>query len=221
MKRREIIQYMVAGVTVSILASGKRAKALGHPIEYFRGLQSVVGASQISNSVSQYLRGELRGTPVAAAVQKVNNVMTQDNFSDYSQSNVFGSRRYFFYAVINDDQFNICVPFFAPSASNPGGNITMVEGPTVMGLGLAADEIALEASPQLARQLVLPVENVSRAMGGFQKPYNQPDIFRTSNGGETTVNYDTTGPGTGSVAVTHRSGEGLTYDRKFDIEYIA
>ena len=221
MKRRNFIKYGIAGAAGAFLLRERAAFAVANPVDYFREFTSVLQIPQLSRSIDRFISNNLRGRDIARSVYDTNMYLRSCDFTNFSRSNVFGLGRYFTYATINRDGFNICAPFFGPWESSSGGRITMIEGPTTVGLALAGNDIVHRFSRREAIDMLCPVEAFQRASGTFQGGYDGQDIFRSGNGGETAVDYQKRTRRKGIVRVAHRNGRGLVYNEAFELTFDA
>jgi hypothetical protein len=100
----------------------------------------------------------------------------------------------------------------------------MVEGPTVVGLTLAAEEVARHTSRQNARRIFHPERSIEAGTGAFETTYGAPDRYQAEGGGYVAMNYRNDGPGRGTVAVLaegpiNRGEWGTLFNRQYSIQY--
>lgn len=128
----------------------------------------------------------LVSAPVQRHIKLVNDMMKKGHFPHLEQSNVCRVDDLFFYTAIHEDNFNACAAFFSKS----GGARTLMEGPTLVGLNLAAQQLKQQEgyTSTECRDLLYPFKLNSRSVGTFQKGYLTPDDYQTQNG-KVTIKY--------------------------------
>jgi hypothetical protein len=180
-----------------------------------------VGSGVVANYISDYIRNQ-QPNWLTRQIQAVNDFMYKDGFTDFSRSRVFHGNGKIFYPVVHQDGFNTCVAFHDIHNEDPA--VPLVEGPTVIGLTWAAEEMARRTSSQNARSVFHPSRSITRGLGTFQTSYAQPDAFQTVGGGRVAMNYRNDGPGRGTVAVLaegpiNRTEWGTLFDRQYSFRY--
>ncbi|HEY0154430.1 MAG TPA: twin-arginine translocation signal domain-containing protein [Longimicrobium sp.] len=198
------------GVSAAVVASGSLISAdrlfASNPgeiqvpavIGYVGRYAAAIGSTVIADLVSEYVRTRPTGW-LRQQLESVNNFMYTGGFINFGRSRVFDRFGKIFYPVIHRDGFNACVAFHDIRRQDP--RIPMVEGPTVVGLTLAAEEVARRTSRETARQLFHPTRAIERGTGTFETNYATPDQYESAGGARVTMNYRNDGPGRGTVAV--------------------
>lgn len=198
------------GVTAAVVGSGSLISAdrllASRPDEiqvpavvgYIGRYAAAVGSTVIADLVSEYVRTRSAGW-LRQQIVSVNDFMFRDGFTNFGRSRVFDRLGKIFYPVIHGDGFNACVAFH--DVRRPDPRTPMVEGPTVVGLTLAAEEVARRTSRDTARQVFHPSRAIARGTGVFETNYGTPDQYESVGGARVTMNYRNDGPGRGTVAV--------------------
>lgn len=172
------------------------------------------------------------------------------DFSDLSRSHVFESNdgSFFYVAVRNrpddpEDDFNACCPFCDPvyvrpprpaapvdpteeRADDPMDDllsrevITLMEGPSLVAIGGAAEALAASTSTARARAVLQPRVGIRRSIGSFQSGYVEPDEYETEEA-KITIDYESDGSGTGLVEIVarHRISGTRMFGERMEVTY--
>jgi len=215
-----------------VLGSGLTLPCRGYALpwltlsRYVGAFAAAIGADIVADRISRYLSSRRSSTTEAQSIQRANQQMERSGFTDFSQSAVHRRRRtrdegqgQLFYPVFATNGLDVCVPYF-----DNGANITMMEGPSVVGLGLFAQELAGDIGVEGTNAIVYPRELISRDDGSFRRSYGQRDRYRSD---VATIDIDYNNirqdmhSGSGRVRVTAvRSLDGSPIRaREYDISY--
>jgi hypothetical protein len=201
--RRSFLASSVAGAAALSLAPfqsifAAEAVQVSAVLPWVGRFAYAVGTTVVADLVSDYVRRS-GNTWLTRQINRINDEMYRGNFIDFTRSRVRTTGRGILYPVVHRDGFNTCVAFHTTQRADP--QPPMIEGPTVVGLALAAEEIAQNRGSGRARQVLYPTRTISRGQGVFAADYTSPDIYETEGGGRLAMNYRNAGPGRGSIAV--------------------
>jgi hypothetical protein len=211
LSRRDFLRNSSLTIAGAIACSNS-GDLLANPLtimQLFRAFVSNVGANIVASEVVEFIKTP-RGSKHSETVKQANLHMAKNGgFDDTSISAVYERGGSIFYPVgRKDGSVNICAPIIESSKSKV---IQMVEGPTVMALGLASTDMALKSTKAKIALALLPIEKISQATGSFQDGYKANDEFKTHSG-RLVVGYENR-----SIRRPGKSGEGtlkvLAYDR--------
>jgi hypothetical protein len=220
--RRNFIKLSSAAAAGLVVSTSCTLEKVVPVIAYVGRLATAVGTTTLANLISEYIAKNVVSKNLRNEVTQVNIHMAKEGgFDDLSVSVVYGKFGYFFYAARHNDKFNICIPFFDASRVNKS-IITMVEGPSVVGLALAAERIAQKRSKDDANAVLLPQVALQRSVGTFQTGYSQPDRY-TTKVGTVDIGYQSNGKGEGTVNVRaiRSNPNQVLLDENYDITYTA
>ncbi len=169
-----------------------------------------VGGKVISASISEYVRRYEVSRATASEVYWTNTEMAQNGrFTNLAESKVYSPEEYyFFYPVTTPNRDNTCVAFFDLSRAEGSRRVSLIEGPTLLGISETAEKLADHRSAEYARRVFLPREKISDGTGSLRHSYARPDIYR-SEAGIVRANYRTDGKGSGWVTVEARNERGI------------
>lgn len=153
-------------------------------------------------------------------IAETNRMMIQGGFDNFRAARVYGFGNYFYYPVINKDGYNICMPFFSTGKTDTA-YVTMVEGPSLVGLALSARDYTASTSAVASRRVLLPTFRIRNSVGTFRAGYVEPDEYYTTVG-KMVIDYDTVGKGVGTVHVisTRTNPKSLLMDKKYNLKYL-
>lgn len=216
--RRDFLGQSGLGLLGMLFCGSISVEAKSFPISLaVEKLVNALGCKIISNNISQYISSVSAFT--YHEVIRVNRMMAEDRvgrFTDLSGSKVYSpnfENEYFFYPVRSQDGINTCVAFFDKRRPIGYQRISLIEGPTLFGIGQAAEDLSKNVSGSWAKKVFLPRERVQEGRGGWQKSYTSSDIYVTSEG-EVESMYYTTGDNTGSVIVKAIDERGFLLSNK-------
>ncbi len=172
---------------------------------------NALGCSVLARNIIGYVRQVSIPVATENEVYAANTEMAQDQvgrFTDLSRSTVYSPEgSYFFYPAVSQDGFNTCVAFFDRRRVGRDQRIALIEGPTLYGIGRAAQDLAQNQSTYAARAAFLPRRLTRRGLGAWNVSYSSPDIYQT-DAGVVAANYYTDGKGKGRVVVQARNERG-------------
>lgn len=212
-RRRFLIASGMGGAGL-MLFPFRATKAQGRflLVEVVISLANAFGSRVLATNIVEYVRRSYIPVVTENEVYAANTEMAQDQigrFTDLSRSTVYSPEgNYFFYPAISQDRFNTCVAFFDRGRAERRQRIALIEGPTLYGISMAAQDISRRLSPEVARQVFLPRNVARRGTGAWNISYSSPDIYQT-DAGAVAANYVTDGNGRGHVAVEARNERGL------------
>lgn len=180
-------------------------------------LADAVNGRKSHDTIRAYA-GKLPGN-LDEAVANANRTLQQGGFTNFRQSYPYVMSTHLFYPVFSVDGQNVCMPFFTRLNRDP--YVTMIEGPSMLGLALAATAYANLRGHQATAEAFLPVQLLRHSIGNFKNGYSEPDLYRTARG-SVWMNYSSHGDGTGTVRVVGDSinPRGTLWDQKYDITYL-
>jgi hypothetical protein len=171
----------VAGLTLTSPFEEVAGAQSGGVYDFMDEYASQLGFTQESDLIAQYMEnlpGSLR-----SEVVKVNTKMKLGGFNDFSSSNVCVAEqeRLFFYTATHDDEFNACAAFYNRRYAQ---HRDMMEGPTLIGLAMAARYLRTQKnySSDACRSLLYPAHALKSSAGTFEKGYAIPDEFKADRG---------------------------------------
>lgn len=208
---------------------------------YTERLAKALGGEKEAGSIKEYYD---QTAPIyKAELEYVNGQMRQAGFTDFGRSSVYRVGGNVFYAVVFKDGFNVCMPFMAQQKiqkqAQQGDNLiqdanrgnqfigqqvmpkAMIEGPTVIALARASEDIRKDVDAPTAVAYLMPRQRLSSSEGSFESGYVQPDVYITE-AGTVKIDYDRTSRGRGRAHVTVVRGETreVVFDKKYDIRYV-
>ncbi|HYR07992.1 MAG TPA: hypothetical protein VEQ60_09495 [Longimicrobium sp.] len=224
--RRSFLMSSVTGAAALTLAPFRsifaaEAVQVSAVLPFVGRFAYAIGTTVVADLVSEYVR-QRGNTWLTRQINQINDFMYRGNFIDFTRSRVRSTGRGILYPVVHRDRFNTCVAFH--NVQRPDPQPPMIEGPTVVGLTLAAEEIARNSGSQRARQILYPTRTISRGQGVFEGDYATPDVYETEGGGRLAMNYRNAGPGRGSIAVfaegpVNRNEWGTLFSQQYSVNY--
>jgi len=161
-------------------------------------------------------------------VNKVIAKMKLSHFNDFGASvHSFGSEGRFFYTAKHQDRFDGCAGFYDGQNST---NRAVMEGPTLVGLALAAQLLKQENkyTTEAARRQLYPTKIGKNSRGNFTKGFEHPDTHYTQDG-VFHSNYvagkmdPVTKEGVGTITITaiheRKNVRKVVLDKDLDIKY--
>lgn len=187
------------------------AQARFYLVDVVVNLANALGCTVLARNIIGYVRQVTIPVATENEVYAANTEMAQDQvgrFTDLSRSTVYSPEgSYFFYPVVSQDGFNTCVAFFDRRRVGREQRIALIEGPTLYGIGRAAEDLARGQSTYAARSTFLPRRLTRRGLGAWNVSYSSPDIYQT-DAGVVGATYFTEGNGKGRVVVEARNERG-------------
>ncbi|MEW6733190.1 MAG: hypothetical protein AB1489_17820 [Acidobacteriota bacterium] len=206
LKRREFLIYSALGIAGLTVYPFTRTEANnGFPILLaVEKLARATDCTTLADDILTYIRRRDVLISTFLEVSRINRRMAEDpvgRFTDLSHSTVYSPETgYFFYTARSEDGINSCAAFFDKKRASGSQRISLIEGPTLFGIGEAAQELADRYSSGWARRVFLPREKIKDGTGGWQISYSTPDVY-TSDEGTVEATYYTEGDGRGMVRV--------------------
>ena len=213
LNRRQFLILSGVGGAGLLALSSKEADAQGrfYLVDVVVSFANAMGCSVLARHIIGYVRQVTIPVSTENEVYAANTEMAQDQvgrFTDLSRSTVYSPEgSYFFYPVVSQDGFNTCVAFFDRRRVGREQRIALIEGPTLYGIGRAAQDLAQRQSTDAARSAFLPRRLARRGFGAWNVSYSSPDIYQT-DAGVVGANYYTDGNGRGRVVVEARNERG-------------
>ncbi len=212
------ITVVSAAVTPSFVGcqaiAGIGTKTVG---KWFLGFATAITASVIADSVAEWALKKDENEQ--SVVNYVNEIMINSGFINSDNATVFEKNGVSFYEFGHKDNFNGCVPFFDGIKRNS----PMVEGPTIMGMALAAEELRRndENKPTEIANALVPVQQIQRpTQNAFSYDYDQEYVALTDFG-SMIVDYENKGSNDGMVTISLMNRSGVQeYGRQYDIEFV-
>lgn len=174
-------------------------------------LAQAINSRSVSQRITDYVRRSEVSRATETEVDRTNRKMARDpigRFTDLSMSTVYvPEAHYFFYPVRSEDRVNTCAAFFDTTRNQGSQGISLIEGPTLFGIGEAAERLAQERSALYAKRVFLPRDRISNGTGAWRISYSQPDIYRT-DAGTVYASYRTNGESNGIVTVKAKDLKG-------------
>lgn len=142
--------------------------------------------------------------------------MINSGFLNSDNRKVYEKNGVYFYEFGHEDGFNGCAPFFDGFKHEP----PMVEGPSLMGLALAAEELRGKNSSSSVAKALIPIEEKQRPdQNAFGSNYNREYVALTDFG-SIIIDYNNHGANKGMVIISVRNREGVQeYGRQYDIVF--
>jgi len=211
LNRRQFL--ILSGVGGAGLLAFKGVDAQGRLllVDVVVSFANALGCRVLASNIIGYVRQVSIPVATENEVYAANTEMAQDRvgrFTDLSRSTVYSPEgSYFFYPVVSQDGFNTCVAFFDRRRVGREQRIALIEGPTLYGIGRAAQDLARSQSTYAAISAFLPRRITRRGLGAWNASYSSPDIYQT-DAGVVAANYATDGNGRGRVIVEARNERG-------------
>ena len=205
MKRRNFIALSTLSTVGIIVKSSKVSQAVDRRsvLSYAEDFGQAVEFSTKARSVNSYLNTS-NDFLLNQVIYDTNSFVSQMGFSDLSSSTVYGDPNNLYYPVQHQDGLNICVPFLNSNRFNPSLT-SLLEGPSLIGMTKAAEDIRSQYSASVVRKALYPVEEINPGRGTFQTGYETPARFLTSDNNCVTIDYQNISPWEGRVEVTVES----------------
>lgn len=194
--RRRILQISVLGsagmMFAPLLSDVAEAQGRNAVHQYVYWFAQQIGLQKLDDNIDDYIaflqnRGEAGW---AKQMQIAKNRMTAGRiFTDASVSAVYAHERTVFFPMrSNESAFNACAPFVV----NGRFVNAMSEGPTLIGLALAARSLRTDGNgAEEARELLFATQGVQPSIGSFNGGYTQVEQYKTK-GGVLGVDYNVT-----------------------------
>jgi len=234
--RRQVLRLaagaaLVLTVPSNLLGAGGNVESLSFYVDRFA---TAIGSKQQADSVKGLY--EKADQKLRADLDYVNRMMANSGFSDYSRSVVYSSANTVFYSVVFQDGFNVCLPFIAAQdtqAVQEHGNQAqsqfigpqptpkaMIEGPSVVALALASEDVRKDLDATTARSYLLPQQRTLSGNGTFESGYTQPDLFLTE-AGTVRIDYRRTSRqrGRAYVQIVRGDTREVVFEKSYDIRY--
>ncbi len=169
-----------------------------------------VGAQVVGSTIAEYLKTLRREEALRERILKTNELLARRGFGDLRYSRVYGSsssEQRIYYPIVNSHCS--CLNFTAPFLRLGCGcePVTMIQGPHLAGLALAAGRLRQRWSPVEVAQHLIPITGVRLSHGTPQDGYDGPLLYHSAEA-QVRVEYRPTAPNAGVVAVwAHRHGD--------------
>ncbi|MEW6733189.1 MAG: hypothetical protein AB1489_17815 [Acidobacteriota bacterium] len=222
-RRSFLISLGSAAAGIVLLPS---APALASPVFSAVGKMAVAwGAAIGCEPLDKFIVKSGISKQTAREVKQANHELAKDSLTNVKE--LAGARvyfiatepTYFFYLVKSTDKLNAFVVFFDAKRTAGAQKVAIVQGPTLFGIAELATRIALQKSPEVARETLLPREAFREAIGTLQIGYNQPDVYR-SDAGTVRAKYETNGNGKGRVLVEVQDTRGVVLaEAEYELSY--
>lgn len=208
MKRRNFIALSILSTVGIIVKSSKASQAVDRRsvLSYAEDFGYAVGFPTKARSVDSYLVNS-SDSLLNQVIYETNLFVSEMGFNDFSRSAVYQDQKDLYYPVQNQDGLNICVPFLTSGNFRPSLT-SLLEGPSLIGMTKAAEEIRNKYSASIAKKVLYPVEEINPGQGTFQTGYETPARFLTSDDNCVTIDYQNISPRQGKIEVTVESPEG-------------
>lgn len=186
-------------------------------LTWFGRFAASIASGLVANHVWEWWKG--LGSEDRNTVVETNTMLEDNSFNDYSRDKVHVNNGMTFYAIGSDDELNICAPFFDTNASSsrlyddqPAG---LVEGPTAVGLALAARDWTSRRTSKIDGLLPMGANYVP---GGFESGQSEP-VHIDTPAGEAIVAYRKTGSNRGDISVSSVAGNKLAFAKDYSLRW--
>lgn len=186
---------------------------------YIPKLLMNLGMDVAAQALANYLSDRFKKPdPIHAQLEEINQMMAKAGFTDID-SKVYIDTQNFSYYANHENDVDACL-VFATADKESNNWITMLEGPSILGMAWATEEIIETDSESKARELIYPVKDIHHSKGDLEQGYSRPTKYTNRSGGITEIDYNKTGRNDGVILVDAQ-GPGLTYKKEFTINSVA
>lgn len=181
-----------------------------------------VGAQVVATSISNYVLSNKINPELSSEIDKTNNQLASNGFTDFTDSKVYSVGNEFFYSIKNGDGLNTTTPFF--SKGRKPRKIVVVEGPGMVCLAKASEEMRNKKwTINEVHKALMPKYYIQDSIGSFQHGYENKERYSTDTG-RVDIDYANKGKGKGVVAivVSRKLEKGWVpfFSKAYDLEYI-
>lgn len=167
-----------------------------------------IGASTAFESIQDYINKQT--ATEASKIIGTNEMMKEMGFVQFDERKVYQEGDTYLYQIGYRDGFNACAPFF----NRQKELVPFVEGPTIVGLAMAAEEYRKEKSAAQVANAFIPIEDYQRpANFSFGADYEKEYVSLTDYG-TVVVDYKFNGSNSGEVVVAIEN-QGLTEGKEW------
>ena len=178
-----------------------------------------LGLDVTAQTLSNYLSDRFqKPDPIHAQLEEINQMMANAGFTDIDSKVYIDAQNLSYYAN-HENNVDACL-VFATANKESNDWITMFEGPSILGMAWATEEIVAVDSKNKARELLYPVKDIHHSKGDLEQGYSRPTKYTNRSGGVTEIDYNKTGKNSGVILVDAQ-GPGLKYNKEFTVSSVA
>jgi hypothetical protein len=178
-----------------------------------------VAANLLASHINNYLRQNAH-QGYRNSILQTNQQLARLGFTNLAHSSVRGQSNEVYYplAVENCGCLYFSSPFFRVECGCQP--VTSIEGPHMMGLGLAASEIQGLAGPAVTRSVLFPTEEGEKPAGNYLEGYDKPLIYNSPEA-KVGAHYVPKGRNSGSIIVEAESNtNGKTlFGKRYEVNF--
>lgn len=223
MNRRDFLKFTPFTVISVVLSSSAVGCSIAAKpaakvvLTWFIDFTTKVGINVVSKTINDWFASQ--GEAEKDVISDTNKMMEESGFTQFDGRKVYEKNGVYCYEVGHNDNFNGCCPFYSGLKS---ANLTIVEGPTVMGLALAAEQLREQKGydENATADALIPIQQYQRPnQNAFGYNYDQPFVALT-NFGSIMVDYYPVNSNTGTIdfILANRQGK-EQYAWQFDISF--